>query len=657
MSNLIENNAYRILGLDTASNQKDILRRYKEIINRLKIDDHPQYDLDAGLPENLRTEETVKEALRKLQSHKDNIKEYFFWFQVSNSNDKKAIDWISKGDMPKALNIWKDAAQSDTVPGLFYKRNLAILYFLLLSKEKDDKYLKQSVSLWKELINSEKFWPAFAKNYSEASDNALDQGDLQKLKEDITKEISDIYTDLSHFHKNPQYVKIVQQEFGTYGEKTEKGLLHPIYKEIYSEIEDLKRATLSKDGKPVNEDVAKKRLLEIYDIIEAIEANFKKLKKSGMYDNSESKIVRDHVAQAIREKVIDVHNNAGLYEEAYDLVKIASKISGTESYRNSLRDDEDKIQKSIEMDKKSLVTVVLKGLFSTKYAEFKPRFVEYDDHKIFYKDVNSISYSGTRTNYGSLTAYFSIYSDNDKIWFTFSDQNTYGKLVGLSSKLIIPVIAKRYADRIFDNGETITIGGVSFDKNGYTRQKFWGGTETVLWGDKVYIPQLWQGFVVLYKEDNGRSRQFASVSMSTLNAVTIPALLKECINRAYAKGLIKVKPVVQQTAAAQPPNSGDYQKSKEKHKSELTPSEGKNYQKWLQSRHSANAGQNEGIASASNVKYYVIKNKRTGRWDICTDNAHNPPLDKDVWAADFDNETEANKYLKDTLARIRTERY
>ena len=462
---------------------------------------------------------------------------------------------------------------------------------------------------------------------------------------------------MSRSHKNPQYVKIIQQELGTYGEKTEKGLLRPVYNEIYAEIARLKKITFSNDGNQASGDSAKDRLLEIYDIIEAIEDKFKKLKKSGMYDNPESKVVRDHVAQAIREKVIDIYNNAGLYGEAYDLIKVASKISGTESYRNSLVDDEDKIQKGIEFDKSSIVTVVLKSLFYTRYAEFKPRFAEYDGHKIFYKDVKSISYSGKRVNYGPATLYFSIYSDNDQISLTFLDQNTYGKLIGLASRIIIPVIVKRYTDKIFNNGETITIGDVSFDKNGYSRRKLWGGTETVSWGDKIYIPQIWQGLVVLRKDNNGRIEPFASVRMSTLNAVAIPALMKECLYRAYAKGIVKVKPVAQPAVAAQPPNPADYQKWKEEHKNELSLSEDKNYQKWLQSRYSANAKQDAGTVSASNVKYYVIKNKRTGKWDICTDNMHNPPLDKNIWAADFSSEAEANRYLKDTLAKIRTEHY
>lgn len=52
-------------------------------------------------------------------------------------------------------------------------------------------------------------------------------------------------------------------------------------------------------------------------------------------------------------------------------------------------------------------------------------------------------------------------------------------------------------------------------------------------------------------------------------------------------------------------------------------------------------------------KYYLIKNKVTGKWDICTNNLHNPPLEKYIWAADFVTAEEAEKYLKETLTNLR----
>lgn len=55
------------------------------------------------------------------------------------------------------------------------------------------------------------------------------------------------------------------------------------------------------------------------------------------------------------------------------------------------------------------------------------------------------------------------------------------------------------------------------------------------------------------------------------------------------------------------------------------------------------------------TKYYFLKNKHTNLWDICTNNENNPPLEKHVWAGDFKTKEEAEKYLGDTLKKLKEE--
>jgi hypothetical protein len=55
------------------------------------------------------------------------------------------------------------------------------------------------------------------------------------------------------------------------------------------------------------------------------------------------------------------------------------------------------------------------------------------------------------------------------------------------------------------------------------------------------------------------------------------------------------------------------------------------------------------------MEYYIIKNKATGLWDICTNNQSNPPLEKYIWAGDFKTEEEAKIYLSNTLKKIKEE--
>src|SRR3989338_1211752 len=150
MSNLLKNNAYHILGLDTSAAQRDIQKRSKEIIKYLQIDDTPEYDLDLGVFDNFRTEDAVKGAIQKLTSPKKLIKEYFFWFQISDEVDQQAADILRKKDPEGAIRVWEHNAVDDSTKAMFYKKNLALLYCVLLFKEANKRYLKDSLRIWHE---------------------------------------------------------------------------------------------------------------------------------------------------------------------------------------------------------------------------------------------------------------------------------------------------------------------------------------------------------------------------------------------------------------------------------------------------------------------------------------------------------------------------
>ena len=175
MSNLLKNNAYNILGLDSSATQRDIQRRAKEIIKLLQIEDIPEYDLDLGVFEDFRTEDAVKDAVQKLTSPKKQIKEYFFWFHISDEVDEQAVGILRKKNPEEAIRVWEHNAESDSTKAMFYKKNLALLYCVLLFKDDNKKHLKQSLQIWHELINSTKFWSAFTKVYKHNDELNTDQ--------------------------------------------------------------------------------------------------------------------------------------------------------------------------------------------------------------------------------------------------------------------------------------------------------------------------------------------------------------------------------------------------------------------------------------------------------------------------------------------------
>ncbi len=639
MSNLIEHNAYRIFGLDNGANQKDVLKRYKEIINRLKIDDYPEYDLDIVLPPKLRTEDSVNDALKRLQNVKNNIKEYFFWFQISDTVDEKVLTYLRNKEFNKAILAWKAASETKNSTALFYKKNLAVLYCLLLSNEQNQTYLKESLAYWSEIVISDKFWVLFEKSYSMSNDQTTSKEMIFDFRKNITKYISDIYTDLYHQYKDPKYVKDFQEFFRAHGEKTEKSLLKPLYQSIYNTIDELKKIEFNDeesaeddgeeeeesegedkcancgdtespaywdyvDGsllcdkchkkignewqKKVDESIkpedkveevcdycgktnandyysfydgsllckkcndeygrewrkkiraeegtkqAKITVAKMLRVMAKLDAQLNHLRKTGLYEDNQSKVVRDHVAEAIRTVSVSIHNNGHMYNKSAEVLKRALKICGTESMKEKCENDLKQIKKNAKDDEKNALVVEIPRFWNNENITFKNNFMEYGRKKMYYHDVQAISYHGvTNTTYGVKTSSkysFIIVSSNDEITFSFSnDENLWGRLINIVEHFIEPLIVQKLAKLIFEKETVINIGDVSFDKEGYHRSKFWGGVESVFWSDTIYIPLFQQGKVLLLKQKDGGSALFSSISMEVSNAVVLPALLKACV--------------------------------------------------------------------------------------------------------------------------------
>jgi len=332
MSNLIEHNAYRILGLDVNVNQKDIFKRYKEIINRLKINDFPKYDLDIGLTNKSRNEDSVNDAIKSLQNQKNNLKEYFFWFSISNTVDEKVLKYLQNNDIVKAIQTWKNASDSNNSTAYFYRKNLAVLYCLLLLREQNLAYLKESLKLWYEIVNSDKFWQVFVRMYEVNNEQQSSTELILEFKKNVIKLISDIYTELYQRHQNHKYVKDFQEIFSVHGDKTEKELLKPINKSIYDDIEKLQKIKIIEDEEPSD-----KVVTSINEIVKSILGQIEQLHKLGMFDSTESKVVRDHAAESIRIVAVMLHNYAKLFEESSKLLKISIEICGTDSLKEDLK--------------------------------------------------------------------------------------------------------------------------------------------------------------------------------------------------------------------------------------------------------------------------------------------------------------------------------
>ncbi len=575
MSNLIVNNAYRILGLDNGANQKDILKRYKEIINRLKIDDYPEYDLDLNLDKKLRSEESVNEALKKLQNIKNNVTEYFFWFQIADAIDEDALKFLREKDYIKAIQTWQNASETNNTTSLFYKKNLAILYCLTLLNQQNSLFLKESLSNWHEIVNSDKFWVSFENNYSMINDLALNAEIINDFRKNVTKYISDIYADLYQIYEDPIYVKDFQNLFGVLGEKIEKNLLKPIHQSIYDIIEELNRINQENNEEKVTKtdykcdncgdttaekyydyddgsvlciicrknigrdwkkrvdsleetvEGSKKKFNRMQKVITKLESQLNQLNEMGLYEDSQSKVVRDHAAEAIRDASVILHNITYMSEKSVELIKLAVRIAGTQGAKEKYESDLNKIQQIVEDDKNTTLVLPIPKLLGKKDLIVKNNFIEYKGKTIYYKDIVKISYHGNTEKF-----HFTIVSVNDKLNLTFSNQqNLWLELVNVAKQYIEPIITAKLVKSIFEQDQTVQIQDIKIDKRGFHKSRLLKGIDSVLWSDeKIFNPQLYQGNVILYKLKNNISKHFATISLEEWNAAVLPELIKECYN-------------------------------------------------------------------------------------------------------------------------------
>ena len=426
MPSTLKNNSYHILGLDTSASERDILKRSKEIINRLKSDDLPNYDLDIGLFENFRTEDSVKDALQRLQAPKKQIKEYFFWFQIADSINEKVLGLLKSKDYPNAIRTWQNASAGQSTKAFFYKKNLAILYCLILSAEDDKDYLRSSLAAWKELIDSDKFWASFSKIYRLHNEQTASEDVVSEFKKNVVAYLSDIYAELHQFHKDADYINEFQKVFSAKGEKIEKSVLGPAYQAINNAVEELEKMEVSKDSR-----FDKEESDTIKHLVANIQQELNKLIDLGLYNDSQTKIMRDRTANALRSIVLDLHNNLSELDKSGRLLEIAVQIAGTESLKNKLSDELAQIHKNISDDTDSSLSIEVPGTFGGGTVVFKNSYLEYNNKKIFYKDVTSVSYHAMNQSFNfipvSQSFSFMVASDKEKISFSFGTTLHIGK--------------------------------------------------------------------------------------------------------------------------------------------------------------------------------------------------------------------------------------
>ncbi len=361
MKNIIENNYYGLLGILPDASTKQIIKNTKEINRYLQIDEQPKYPFDFNLY-SARTEKQIKTASNEILNPKINIIHFFFRVFLDSETEKNFVMNIEDN---LAYDIIMDYYNKFDKNSLNVKKNTAIMLLILLTvknniekriKEKqeedckrdvfvsfDEEQLKDvtsivetSISLWKTILSdSEQYLNDFIKLYKFYDEIGIADDVYKNLKENLKQELLYIYSDISDTFINGEYIlKKYITEFDLQNTNLNLRQIDNIYIEIDKQINILKKMNISENG---IFDEQKKKIID--DFFSNVKYELHKLKEFGFYESSKTKILRDTIANTVREHSVDLFNNIQDVNSAMYLLNFCIEVVATENLKIKLLDD------------------------------------------------------------------------------------------------------------------------------------------------------------------------------------------------------------------------------------------------------------------------------------------------------------------------------
>jgi hypothetical protein len=337
MSRLFTDNAFNILGLETSTSQKELIKQSKKIIVFINNEEDFESELDlSSINPVSRTEASVNDALQRLNSPIKRIKEYFFWFEIENDDDENNIKLLQDNQYDEAIDNWKNRADKSFTA----KRNLAITSSILLNHTGYKKYLNQSIEYWKDIVNSDKFWSHFEKVYELNDEIGTSKSAINDFRDNILDQLSDFYSDISRSKKDNSIYAAFNTAFGIKGQKVQDEILTPIFEKINDASEQLRLLNASQDNV-----LSSQESMAIKRLVKKIQDSFQEIKEIGLYEDSSSKVMRDKAADAINVVAVDLFNNLDEDDKAIALLKFAKSFAHGPKVLSQIKENYDYIKR------------------------------------------------------------------------------------------------------------------------------------------------------------------------------------------------------------------------------------------------------------------------------------------------------------------------
>lgn len=359
MSRLFSHNAFSILGLDTSASQREIIRRSKDIIKFLSIDQTKDYPTDiASINKTERSDFSVNDAVQRLNSPIKRIREYFFWFEIENEQDEKNLDLLRDNQYDEALEDWKIRAEKS----LTSKRNFAIASSLLLNNTGYNKYLKQSLNAWKDVVESDRFWSHFEKVYALNDEVGTSKAAVEDFRGKVIEYLSDFYNDVSRRKKDNSIYAAFSVAFGVKSKKVQDEVLGPIFERVNSTSEKLEGLNVSEDSI-----ISPQEVMAIKRLVKRLQDSFQEIKELGLFEDSHVKVMRDKAADAVSAVSLDLFSNLGEFSKSAALDKIALSFASGPAVISRINKDIDITSQAMSREK--VIKPINELIEKEKYSE------------------------------------------------------------------------------------------------------------------------------------------------------------------------------------------------------------------------------------------------------------------------------------------------
>lgn len=153
----INNNPYRIIGILAGATEKELQQRKSKIQAYARINKPIDSELDFSFLSFVeRTPTVIEQAFSSIEQAQDRLDHALFWFVNATPMDAMAIDYLKKGDIQKAEEIWERITEGKEITPKNFSAfaNLGTLY---LRDKNNQRALQKAMALKTKLIESDSF--------------------------------------------------------------------------------------------------------------------------------------------------------------------------------------------------------------------------------------------------------------------------------------------------------------------------------------------------------------------------------------------------------------------------------------------------------------------------------------------------------------------